>query len=147
MFLKIFSHKIKRGTLQMQEDIISFVHRLQGGGVAQEIKLSAIPQGSHCLGSLVSGCWKGGLKAWQWGWRMAVLYRQQEEGKGTGQEGIDNLNKRVPRRAVAVWDTLSQCCSRKGSWLLHYTVAGSLCYSSGAFGKSHKIPSVCQLLN
>lgn len=29
MFLRIFSHKIKRGTLQMQEDIISFVHRLQ----------------------------------------------------------------------------------------------------------------------
>lgn len=33
---------------------------------------------------------------------MAVLYGQQEKGKGMGQEGIRNLNKRVPGRAVAV---------------------------------------------
>lgn len=43
--------------------------------------------------------------------------------------------------------TLSQCCSRKGSWLVYYTVAGSLCYTAAGFGKSHKMLGVCQLMN
>lgn len=68
--------------------------------------------------------------------------RQQEEGKGMGQEGIRNLNKECQeeRWLSEMPGTLSQCCFRKGLWLVHYIVVGFPCYSAGGFGKSHKMP-------